>query len=215
MKKILYFSILLVVSITFQGCSKVNSNKWLVAELNITDFDTGEAVPCWVVLRYKQTSMFGSSPEQFETIDVTYQDGKMHIEHPIGKNYVGMQLHIYPPGPYHLSTLTPTYKKIAVYAKAKNVHNLVFHAIYKYNLAIKNVSCTGSTDSLWVDKTDGGWDGTIFNMTGCVDTTIENNRAYYKGQFIKWFSKKNGILDSGIISPTYIFNQTIPVLIEY
>lgn len=216
MKKILYLSLFLLLTSTHQGCSKVKSKKWLVADLSITDFDTGEAVSGWVVLRYKQTSMFGSSPEQFETIGLTDQDGKLHIEHPIEKNYVGMELHIYPPGPYHWSTSIPTYRKIGVYATSQNKHNVVFQAIYQYNLTVKNVGCTGSSDSLLINGHGSiSWEPEWFYFTGCIDTTFVGNKATHKGEVIRWMSKKNGVLDSGIISPTYIFNQTIPVLLEY
>lgn len=214
MNKTLHFTLLLILSITLLGCSKAKSKKWLVADLHVTDFDTGEGIQSKIKLRYVQSSMFGVSAEQFEDIGETDENGNIHVEHSIGKNYHGMKLYVYPAGPYYLTMGNPEPRIISVYASSKNKHNLTVQAIYDYWFSVKNSSCTGPSDSLWITIDHGYGPGT-FVMTGCVDSTLGTGKALTYSEVIKWKSKKNSVLDSGVLSPNYIYGETIPVLLEY
>lgn len=214
MIKTRHFSLLLIFSITLLGCSKAKSKKWLVADIHVTDFDTGQGIQSSVQFRYVQSSMFGASPAQFEDLGQTDENGNIHIEHSIGKNYHGMELHIYPSGPYYWSIFDHFPKKISVYASSKNTHNVTVQAIYEFSLSVHNSNCTGPSDSLWI-TTDHGYGPSTFVMSGCVDSTLGVGKAFTHSEVIKWKSKKNSVLDSGILSPNYMYDQITPVLLEY
>lgn len=165
MKRLLYILFLFIVLF---GCTKSMSKRWVVLDLLVVDGLSGEPIQTGVSLGYWEGGGFSQAYEGTESLGHTGEDGRLKVKHRIPRNYSGLKAKIHVPGYYGLVGW-PVTRDVSIAARGKNVLIVELDPRYPYLLTLKNINCTGASDSIWITLPNAG---PPLIYTGCIDSTL-------------------------------------------
>jgi hypothetical protein len=173
----------------------------MVADVTAYDYYSHQPIDFKAIMTYTDASGFGQATEEKDDLGNSDENGHLKVEDRIGRNQSNFTLKLYATSNYNRpyggpDGPMPAYEK-EMDVKGANKLVLYLKQYRLFNVHLLNTSCTGVTDSLWINSINGHVTNT-FLFTGCQDITFYyggQDQNYTQDQSVTFHlvSKKNGI----------------------